>query len=275
MAYAISLVTTVAIINAALTWLFTRDRPKGADLIAFRTGREDEQGNPERFVLPTYMKDIYSYAHKPGETLLNKTHPLVSVVGDIIRNKDFYGVQVRDPDANVVTQAAQSGKHLVKAFTPFWMRGVARAHARGAGLVEKALPLLGVMPAPRGLTQTPAQAEVEKYWQGQRSQEGVKPEQFERQRAKGQLVSQIRHKGSADVGAALRKGIINPNDVPYLYKRAQLGPLAAGIDRMPLEDAEKVYAKASPEERTQLSGIIARKRANSARRSGRTAFAGF
>jgi hypothetical protein len=103
----------------------------------------------------------------------------------------------------------------------------------------------------------------------------VAPEKFERQYAKRQLVGKIRRGEPADISGALRKGIVKPGEVNYLYQRAQFGPLAAGINRMPLEEAEKVYAAASPAERAQIAGIIARKRAGSATRQGRTAFTGF
>lgn len=53
------------------------------DFLAFRTGNLDEKGKPERFVLPTYMKDLYSYSQKPGTTLLAR---------DMLTNADIMGV---------------------------------------------------------------------------------------------------------------------------------------------------------------------------------------
>jgi hypothetical protein len=275
-AYAISLVLMTAVMNAALTYLFSGKKPEGQDYWAFRTGREDEHGNPERFVLPTYMKDLYAYGKHPGETIMNKTHPAISLFGEIIKNRDYYGVQVRDPDASVIKQAYQSGKHIISAFQPFWWRGSQRAKERGKGFPEKVLPLVGVMPAPRALTQTPAQAELDAYYKTHNPQEGITPEQFEIQKGKRDLVSKLRRGEAPDITKAINTGVIHPRDISQLYKRARLGPIASAVDRLPLAEAEKVYALAEPREREQMTSILERKRAGSYRRGGgRTMFTGF
>ena len=83
------------------------------------TSRKDEHGNDERFVLPTYAKDILAYARHPLETLGNKTHPLVSLMNDIfVKNKDYYGVEVRSRDASLPVQAGHLGIPEVVALQP-------------------------------------------------------------------------------------------------------------------------------------------------------------
>lgn len=157
-AYVISLLAGTAAINAVLTYALTGEKPRGMDYFAFRTGKKDAQGNAERFVLPTYMKDIVAYARHPGETVLNKTHPLISMLNDIfVKNKDYYGVEVHSRDANLPTQAAQDAKYVVKSFEPFWIRGMAREKDEKQGAASMIAPYFGVMPAPRSVTQSPAE----------------------------------------------------------------------------------------------------------------------
>ena len=157
-AYLLSTLGTTAVMCGALTYAFTGTLPRSAmDLFSVRTGKKDEQGNEERFLLPSYVKDILAYLKHPGTTLVNKSHPLIAVIGDIARNKDYYGVEVHSPLAGAGTQVAQSAGYVLKAFVPFWMRGVARERARGAGFARQALPLVGIMPAPRSVTQSAAE----------------------------------------------------------------------------------------------------------------------
>ena len=158
-AYVISLLTSVGAVNAALTYAFTGSKPHGLDYFAFRTGHKDEQGREERFLIPSYVKDLLAYARHPGQTLANKTHPLISLLSDIARNKDYYGVEVRSRDASLAKQAGQTAAYIAKGFEPFWTRGTRRETQRGASLVSPrtVAPFFGVMPAPRSVTQTPAE----------------------------------------------------------------------------------------------------------------------
>jgi hypothetical protein len=193
----------------------------------------------------------------------------------MLSNKDYYGVQIRDTDAPATKQALQMGKHAAESLLPFSVRGYKNLSANQENTIRKVGALFGVNPAPRYIGQTPAEQQVEKYWKGQRTEEGIKPEQFEIQKGKRELVSKLRHGQSVNIPEALKKGTLKPKDIPALYKRAQMGALASGIDKMSLEDAEKVYAKANVSEKRELAGILARKRANALRRSGRTMYTGF
>jgi hypothetical protein len=159
-AYVISLLTTVGATNAALTYAFTGTAPHGMDFFAFRTGHKDEQGRDERFLIPSYVKDMLAYARHPGETLLNKSHPLLSILSDIAKNKDYYGVEIRSPDESIAKQAGQTAAYVIKGFEPFWTRGARREYQRGADLLSprSVAPFFGVMPAPRAVTQTPAES---------------------------------------------------------------------------------------------------------------------
>ena len=157
-AYVMALMAGVTATNGILTYAFTGQMPHGMDYWAFRTGHKDEHGNEERFVLPTYAKDILAYARHPLETLGNKTHPLVSLMNDIfIKNKDYYGVEIRGRDSSLPSQAAESVGYVIKAFEPFWIRGAMRERQRNSGVSRTVAPFFGVMPAPRSVTQTKAE----------------------------------------------------------------------------------------------------------------------
>jgi hypothetical protein len=131
-----------------------------------------------------------------------------------------------------------------------------------------------VQPAPRYIGQTPAEQKAGEYWQGQRSEAGIKPGQLESKLEKRMLVSQLEHGHAPDISGALAKGTIKPTDVKSVYQRASMGNLASSVLHMPLWEAEKIYQSANLRERASLEAVMAKKRASAAR-SGRPAFSGF
>lgn len=274
-AYAISLLVTVAALNALLTWLFSGTKPEGLDYWAFRTGGKDLYGNPERFVLPTYVKDIISYMKQPFTTLMHKSHPLLSVFGDLLKNKDYYGVEIRDSDSNALAQAVDAGGYVAKSFEPFWIRGAKKEVAQAGMSPKVLLPLIGVMPATRKMTETSAQALASKINEATIPAAPQSQRIAERRIEKSTITTQIRRGLQPDITGALSRGNIKPTDIQELYKRARLAPIAVQVEHMTLENAEKVYLRANAKERQDLAGAMARKRANSLRRQGRTMFTGF
>jgi hypothetical protein len=160
-AYTTSLLLTVGAINGALTYAFTGKTPTGMDYFAFRTGTKDKDGNDERFLIPSYMKDILAYATHPMTTLVNKSHPLISMLDDVlVKNRDYYGYEIRDPNANVAAQVGQSLKYVVKSFEPFWTRGARKEMNEGAGVGSVVAPYFGVMPAPAYINRSAIQNKI-------------------------------------------------------------------------------------------------------------------
>jgi hypothetical protein len=160
-AYTASLLLTVGAANAVLTYLFTGTAPKGLDYFAFRTGKKDEQGNDERFLLPSYMKDLLAYAKQPVTTLEHKLHPFLGMLDEVlVRNRDYYGYEIHDPHANVAVQAGQAGKYVIKSFEPFWTRGVRKEVQRGGGATRTVPPYFGVMPAPAYIARSDTQNKI-------------------------------------------------------------------------------------------------------------------
>ena len=231
-AYVLSLMTGVCTANGVLTYAFTGQRPSGMDFFAFRTGQKDDYGNEERFVLPSYVKDILAYARHPGETLANKTHPMLSMFNDLSRNKDYYGVEIRERGAPAGTQAGQAVGYVVRSWEPFWTRGLRRERARGAGAARQLAPLIGVMPAPRSVTETPAESLAHDLMQEQIPPGPRTREEAARSRA----------------AAAAR-----PHE-PYLEHV---------LRRLKAPSAVLVLERANPEERRRIAGLVNDRIANS------------
>jgi hypothetical protein len=273
MAWLFGIFLLTAAIGMVISKALGKHTPKNLTDLVFP--RIDPHDPSVRVSIPTYFKDLVHLVHSPTGYVKASLAGWIGRVAEMLSNKDYYGVQIRDTDAPATKQALQVGKHAAESLLPFSIRGYRNLSANQENTIRKVGALFGINPAPRYIGQTPAEQQVEKYWKGQRTEEGIKPEQFEIQKGKRELVSKLRHGQSVNIPEALKKGTLKPKDIPALYKRAAMGPLAAGIDKMSLEDAEKVYAKANVAEKRELAGILARKRANALSRSGRTMYTGF
>jgi hypothetical protein len=264
-AYTLSMLMVTAMANAAMTAMFTGDSPQDwRDLVAFRTGNMDEHGRPERFMLPTYMKDVYAYAKAPGTTLINKSHPLLSLVGDIGKNKDFYGTEIRSEDANILTQLAQTAGFAAKAFVPFWMKGVQKEQEREGSALSMAAPLVGVMPAPSDLNKTAAEKLMTQYGadkmpQGSRTQEETQKADLRRQ-----MLLALR-KGEQDKAKELfdqgkEQGLFGPRDYLKVMRQARQDPLASQFSHLTFDQAQRVMKVATDAEKQELAPLFMRKR---------------
>ena len=262
MAYTISLLTVTGLINGVMTKLLTGDDPKdGMDLLAFRTGKIDEHGNPERMLLPTYAKDIYAYINKPGQTLLNKTHPILSLMSDIAKNRDYYGVQIRDKEDNPGTQTLQVGEYALKAFVPFWMRGAQKEQERGDSLATIASPLIGIMPATAEFTKTKAQALMSEILQD-RSKGTMPREQADRNQLKQKLETRLRNNDAtalSDMAQYIKDGKLSRSDVSLVRKSAKIPYEVKAFKTLSLKEAMRVYAKGTPEEKKTFLPLLRNK----------------
>jgi diguanylate cyclase (GGDEF)-like protein len=265
-AYTLSMLLVTSIANATLTYLFTGTPPKDwKDLVAFRTGNVDEHGRPERFMLPTYMKDVYAYAHAPVKTLLHKSHPLLSVVSDIARNRDYYGTEIRNEDDSILHQIGDSLGYVASAFVPFWMKGVQKEHQRGGSLLTEAMPLVGVMPAPSDINKTPAELLMGEYSADRLPQGARTQAQAAKSAAERDIYNALRKN---DTATALQlyqkdqaKGILSPQDYMAVAKSSEQDYLVNTFNKLTYEQAVRVMAVANKDEKKKLAFVFARKKA--------------
>jgi hypothetical protein len=236
--------------------------------------RIDPKDDKVRVSLPTYFKDMIHLIHSPTSYVTASMSGWIGRVADLLRNKDYYGVQIRDTDDSITKQALQVGEYAGASLLPFSVRGYKNLSAQDVGGLRKALSLAGMNPAPRYISQTKAERQAEEYWRNQRAEGGIRPEQFEAKREKRAIVAKLQHGDDPNLSAALAKGAIKPSDIKALYQRASMGALQSMILHMPLEEAERLYKAATPKEQAELAGLMAKKRGNSAKRQ-RKMFTGF
>ena len=253
-AYTMSLLMTIGVINGALTYAFTGQMPRNMDFFAFRTGKKDQYGNDERFLMPSYMKDVLAYATHPLTTLSNKVHPATQLLEDVlIKNHDYYGTEIRDPNASYLTQAGQTGKYVVKNFEPFWTRGARKSLQQGSGVGRFIAPYFGIMPAPSYITRTKIQSEIADIYE-RRFGGGTKPLS---KQAELQIKSEIRQaikngdKAKADELSqqALESGTLTQRQESALFRTANIPGDVFMWKRLDKTDKEALFNKMSGEEK--------------------------
>ena len=273
MAYTMALPLVVGTLGALITYLFTGKGPDELkDYFFPKVGGVDAKGNPQRVSLPSYMKDIYAYWEAPGTTLTHKLHPALAILADMLRNEDFYGVQIRNPDDTIIKQALQELGYVGKSFEPFGIRGARQLSKSGATPGRMIAPIFGVTPAPASINQSAAAKKAAEINRARMPSAPITEQERERRIAKSDLVQQVRQGKTSGISAAVRSGTIKASDVPQILSRAKLTPLQASVNTMSIEQVQKVMKVATPAEKRQIAPILARKVEHS---SGVPMFTGF
>jgi hypothetical protein len=217
-----------------------------------KTGTKDNAGHDMRYSLPTYMKDVYAYAKSPSETLKNKVHPLVHSLWDMMSNQDYYGAKIRNEDDPIMKQLADVAKFGAKQFTPFSMKQLPNVEKEGP---KALLPLIGITPARRDITYSPAELKASdliraRVPQGMRTQEQVEKSNTIRDLATGLRTNAPTAR--EDIQAALRSGKILPADFQAIKQHVKFSGLTGTVHSLDMHDAMSVWSVATPEEKKTL-----------------------
>lgn len=263
MAYTLALPMLVGSIGAMINYLYTGQAPQEMrDYFFPKTGEKDGQGHNIRLALPSYMKDVYGFAHQPGQTFVNKASPMWSMMGDLYNNKDFFNTEIRHPGDNYVEQAAQLLGYVGKSFAPFALTGAARLNQQGASPAKMALPFFGVTPAASWIDKSPAELKAEEI-NDQNMPAGAKTQaETDKSQAKSLLMQQLHANdplnggSSAKFGALLHQattsGVIQRKDVDQIVKRSRMTPLEREFHYIPYAKSVDVWNLASREEKEKL-----------------------
>lgn len=253
LSYLVTLNAVVAMSGAALQYAMTGQAPSSAkDMFFPRTGRKNPDDSDERISFPSYVKDEWAFANHPVTTAEHKLHPIFTRAAELLQNKDFYGTEIVDPEADIPTETKELLTYLGKSFLPYAVQGAARNASTGASAAMTALPFVGVTPAPGDISKTPFQEFVaDRYFdtlpRGARSQELA-----EHSRKFSEAVQALRAGQPADTEG------FTPAEMKALSRAATEELPTYRFGRLGLVEQLRAYEKASPEERDRyrLRAII-------------------
>lgn len=264
MAYAMALPIMVGTIGATMNYLMTGQRPQDwKDYFMPRTGTMDTNGNAARLHLPSYMKDVIAYAKHPLTSLGHSLNPMFSAITDLVGNKDFYNVQIRNPDDPLWKQGTAVAKFAAQQFIPFSVSGTAKLHEQGSPLQQEILPFFGVTPVPSRITMTPAQELAAEITGANMPSAPRTREQFDRAKLVKEIVQDFRAGQNASGRSALAKGFqtgsLNLNSVQTMMDKLKYTPLQFQVHHMEVPAAMRVWRIANATERTQIHPMLAAK----------------
>lgn len=259
MAYTLALPILVGALGAAMSALFGQKPEQLKDYYFVKTGDLDEKGQPIRVALPSYMKDVFHAAKDPASTITNKLHPLLSTLGDMLRNKDFYGTEIRHAGDPVMKQILQELGYAAKQFMPFTARNATKLHAAKAPLILQAGGLVGITQAPADVNKSDAQNLADRITRESMPTRSRTSEEAVASQLRGRLIATVRQGNQAELSTALRNGQITPKQATAIQHAATMTPLQLAVSHMDLNNAQRVFEKATPEERRQLQPLIAKK----------------
>jgi hypothetical protein len=282
LAYTIALPIVMGIQGAVLQYLLTGNGPEEMKDYYFpKTGKLNPDGTPERISTPSYIKDFYHYGggfkrgvgsglSQAGQTLQNKVHPLISSIAEMLENKDFYGVEIRNPDDPAVQQLKEIFEYVGKQFIPLSARNAQKRlemtekHGPEALFSKESLEsLFGILPAPKSLDRTDAEEMAAEYVSDQLPRGARANSEFERTRLRNEIAQELRLKDPeafTQLKTALDSGDLSHRDMHLIRSKVRWSWLQSMVQRINLRKALRVYDAATPEEKEQLKPVLLKKR---------------
>lgn len=263
MAYVLALPIIVGLFGAVLAAMFGQRITRPKDLYFVKTGEVDDHGNPVRVVVPSYMKDLFAWSKHPVESLVNKLHPLLSMLGAMMTNRDYYGVEIRHSGDPVMKQILSELGYFAKQFVPFSGRNAGKlANSDVSTPLKIATGTGALLVAPSSSSKTDAEQLASELVREQIPPKARTQEDADHSALVGQLTGLMRiGKGQTLMQQSLAAHKITAKDVANIQRNAALTPLQVSVKRLSYADTLKVESVATPQEEQQLRPMIAAKAA--------------
>ena len=262
MAYAMALPIVAGVYGAIYQYLHTGKGPEELKDYYFpKTGALDKKGQPARSSLPTYMKDVYHYTTNPVQTVLNKFSPVNNAVVQMLANKDFYGVEIRNVDDPAMQQVLDEVKFMGTQFIPFGIRNLNRSTSKT--VESKIEPFIGITPAPYDVNMTKAEKAAYEMAKAKIPVGARTKEQAKHSQEKAEIRNEYMESKDVKVlNQALKDGKISSRERTEIIKQSKMTQLERLTEHLSFEEVASLMEKATSEEKKELQKIIKRKRGN-------------
>jgi len=264
LAYTISLPIMAGMMGAITTYLYTGKGPDTLeDYYHPKTGRQNDNGDDERVNLPSYMKDVFAYKRHPWQTVQNKLHPMIGVIADMLNNKDYFGDMIRNPDDPLVVQLQQEAMFVAKSVEPYGISNMMQQKQRGQSATTQALSFVGITPASREDTRSPAENLMAGYI-AQSTPGDATPEQKATYGIRRDIrgLARAGQTATPDIINAVKSGAISRQSVETTARNAMLPPSVVSFKKLQYDQAVKVYNLGEPDEQRLWYPILVQKYGN-------------
>lgn len=255
----------IAYTGAVYQYLHTGKAPESyLDYFFPRNGELNNDGTESRVSIPGYMKDMFSYAHNPVQTILNKTSPEIQLLTQLFQNKDYYNVMIRNENDPLVKQTIDMGQYALNQYTPFafrnFMTGMQETE-KGANTVAQAgMSLLnsffGFYKAPKYVVQTDTEQKIGEEF---RRVVGIKtytPQEWEVVLRKSKAKAAARGGDYDQLKALLEEGVYTKQGYKMVKSsieknlKSEATPFQSLFAQLPESVQKSIWDKMTPEEQS-------------------------
>jgi hypothetical protein len=267
--WALGIISLSAAIGYTMQYMMTGKKPE--ELLDYFYPRFNEDG--DRVSIPTYMRDAMHLTHGPAGYVRSSMSGFIGRAWDVITNKDFYGVQVYDPEETYIGNAVDAMVHMMPL--PFSISSMKAMREKGETGDKQAMAFFGFTKAPYYITKSEAEIMASEILAEGMSNKPRTKEEAERSSLLKQYVTEYRRAakaGSKERGdeviakfdTALKEGKLKEKDIDKFINRVQKEPFEAVFGKLSLEDALKVWKVATPQEKATAAQVLIQKILNMA-----------
>jgi hypothetical protein len=233
-------------------------------------------------MLPLYSKDVYAYTHAPASTIWHKANPIIGLVYELSKNKDYYGTGIVNPEDPTAKKIGDLGSYLASALLPFSIRGAEQNIGEEVTPSRVLEPAIGIMPAPKYFSQTKAMQKAielgsEKLPVGGRTHEEADRNRLVNQYVKQYKMAEARGENTDPVTdqiqADLEEGKLKRQDLMHFKTKLTKDSLVETTKRLSMPQALTIWKLANDEEKRKIASIVIRKFRNLKDRSDKEKFA--
>ncbi len=264
MGWALGVIALHATIGATMQYMMTGKKPE--QLVDYFYPQIDSDGN--RLSIPTYARDAFHLWHKPVGWVGASASGFISRALELWRNKDFFGVQVYDPEDSYTQNAVDMLVHMTPL--PFSVSSMAKMREKGEPVGKQAMGFAGFTKAPYYIEQSEAQQKAYDLMGEAMPQRARTKEEFARASLVKQYANEYKQAMKKNdrnaegeiterMSADAKAGKLNYADIDRFVKKVAAEPLASTVGRLDVRDALQVWKVATPPEKRQLAGVMAEK----------------
>ena len=262
MAYMIALPLLTGIYGATYQYLKTGKGPEEPrDYYFPKTGETDPQGRDVRLAMPSYIKDVYHYAHAPLATIEGKVSPFPSLVAQMLNNKDFFGRDIRNADDPLVQQMADEAKYFAKSYEPIGVRQYFISTSAKQAPGERAANFVGITRAPAWVGETDAEQLAGKLAGDKFKSPGTPDAELVQKKQQIQIALRIGKTSEADkmLDELEDAGQLTPTQRKNLVRGTDRTYLENAVTHLDAKEAMRVFRAANLQERQSIADSVQRK----------------
>lgn len=244
MSWFIGMSIWTAIISTTIMILFAHKKPQTVKDIVYP--KVDDQGN--RVSMPTYWKDAYHLLHDSTGYVRSSMTGLIGKAIDVWKNKDFYGVEIHNPNDSFFKRAEDNLIHMLP--TPFSISSALSFQKTGASLDKQLMGFFGFTKAPGYVNQNEIQQKIFDVFSTRLGGGVISQEEADFKNEKDDIRKAYQNGDNAKANQLLEQAVKNGviKDIDSFVEKADLPGDIRAFAALPSTDQRNLISKMSLDE---------------------------